>query len=355
MPHHLRIPKGTESFYLEDALLHQALLRAFEDTCHSWSYLPVTTPVYDYSEAYRGVLSSDHETKSFRLIDRTGDLLILRPDVTLFLARQMALILQANDLPLRVYYGDTILRHEDPYHPSKDEYFQVGAELIGLPGLEAEAEMVLLLFDALDHWSAGEVVVHVGHRGILSPFRNQDQLASAIAQRNWSETRALLVAQECPPAQVKALLELFRFIGTTGELEALIPQHPDRPTTVTDALTHLLDLAREAEALGYAERIRIDLSEVGSQHYHSGVVFQAYAQGVSAPVASGGRYDGLLGRFGFQAPSVGFSVMLRRIQGLLHGNAHAPVPDVETADGPSFTDRALAARAARKRGKVVRL
>lgn len=355
MSDHLRIPQGTESFYLEDAFAHQSLLRAFEDTCHSWSYLPVTTPVYDYHDAYRGVLSADHEGKSFRLIDRTGALLILRPDVTLFLARQMGLVLQQADLPVRVHYADTILRHEDPNHPSKDEYFQVGAELIGLSGLEAEAEMILLLFDVLDRWSADSVVLHIGHRGVLSEPDPDGSMAKAISHRDWVRLRALLEKHGLEGARVESLVELLGFIGTASELEERLTRVTGITTGERDALNNLLSLAQEAEALGYGERIRIDLSEVGSQSYHSGVVFQAYAEGVSAPVASGGRYDGLLGRFGFSSPSVGFSVMLRRVQTLLRSELPAGAREVIPARGESFRERARFARDQRAKGKVVRL
>lgn len=355
MSDHLRIPQGTESFYLEDAFTHQRLLRTFEDTCHRWAYLPVTTPVYDYHDAYRGILSEDHESKSFRLIDRTGELLILRPDVTLFLARQMGLVLQPDDLPVRVHYGDTIVRHEDPDHPSKDEYFQVGAELIGKSGLEAEAEMILLLFDALDQWNAKDVVVHIGHRGILTEHDRDGVAATAISHRDWAAVRAVFTERGVDAERADSLVSLLGFIGTGAELEARVAQAHGLTTGERDALNHLLSLAEEAQALGYGERVRIDLSEVGSQTYHSGVVFQAYAEGVSAPVASGGRYDGLLGRFGFTAPSVGFSVMLRRIQSVVQQTHGDDGRSVLPAEGASFRERARFAAKARAQGKVVQL
>ncbi|MFW5745197.1 MAG: ATP phosphoribosyltransferase regulatory subunit [Spirochaetota bacterium] len=347
----LHLPQGTEAFYLDEAYAHRKLVRAFEDRCELWAYLPVQTPVYDFHELYRGLLDRGREAMTYRLVDRAGDLLVLRSDITLFLARQMGLVLEEADLPVRVYYGDTILRHEDPYDISRNEFFQVGAELIGVTGLAADAEAMLLLFDALEHWDQNDVVVHVGHRALLREYNETGELAPAVARRDWRVARELLERQHVAADRIDALIGLYRFIGSPDELSKTIDALPALGTDERATLNHLLSLADEIAALGYRERLRIDLSEVGSQTYHSGVVFQAYAPDLAAPIASGGRYDGLLARFGFDAPSVGFSVMLRRLQSRAGSGGH-PTPQIERASGPSFRERVREARRLRDQGKV---
>ncbi|MDC7242086.1 MAG: ATP phosphoribosyltransferase regulatory subunit, partial [Spirochaetales bacterium] len=89
----LRIPQGTESLYLEETFRHRKILRHMEDMCEEWGYLPVQTPVFDFYDNYRNLLDSRLEEQSYKLIDREGDLLMLRRDITLFLARQMGMIL----------------------------------------------------------------------------------------------------------------------------------------------------------------------------------------------------------------------------------------------------------------------
>ena len=157
-----------------------------------------------------------------------------------------------------------------------------------------------------------------------------------------------------PADQIDTLVRLYGFIGSPDELSATIEQLPVLGTDERATLNHVLSLADEVSALGYGDRLRIDLSEVGSQVYHSGVVFQAYAPDTAAPIASGGRYDGLLARFGFDAASVGFSVMLRRLQSRA-GSAPHPTPKVERANAASFRDRVREARRLRNDGKVVML
>ena len=351
----LHLPQGTETYYLEEAYAHRRLVRAFEERCELWGYLPIQTPVYDFHELYRGLTDRSRESSTYRLVDRAGDLLVLRSDITLFLARQMGLVLDRDDLPVRVYYGDTILRHEDPHDISKNEYFQVGAELIGATGLEADAEVVLLLFDALDAWGADDVVVHIGHRALLNGRDDTATLAPAVAQRDWPQVDSQLRAAGLGSARRDALMRLYRFIGSTGELSTISAGNADLGDEAQAAVDHLRALADELEALGYGDRVRIDLSEVGSQVYHSGIVFQAYAPDTADAIASGGRYDGLLGHFGFDAPSAGFSVMLRRLQSRQPVTENPPVPEVSRADGRTFRERYLEARNRRSQGKAVSL
>ncbi|MFW5684965.1 MAG: ATP phosphoribosyltransferase regulatory subunit, partial [Spirochaetota bacterium] len=152
-----------------------------------------------------------------------------------------------------------------------------------------------------------------------------------------------------------ARLELYGFIGSPPELSELAASLSDLTPEERTTLDHLLALTGEFAALGYGERVRIDLSEVGSQTYHSGVVFQAYAADTAAPIASGGRYDGLLARFGFDAASVGFSVMLRRLQSRALVTERHPTPEITRPGGESFRDRFAEARRLRDQGKVVAL
>ncbi len=355
MPHHnLHLPQGTEAFYLDEAYVHRRLLRTFEDQCELWAYLPVQTPVYDFYELYRGLIDRTRESSTYRLVDRAGDLLVLRSDITLFLARQMGLVLERGDLPVRVYYSDTILRHEDAHDISKNEFYQVGAELIGPTGLDADAEIVLLLFDALDQWGATDVVIHVGHRALLAELDRSGRLAPAVAHRDWATVKQVLRDEGLTDPACERLAELYGFIGSADELTRLVSGRSDLGAGTLAALEHLLSLAAEFAALGYADRVRIDLSEVGSQAYHSGIVFQAYAPDTADAIASGGRYDGLLGHFGFDAASVGFSVMLRRLQSRTATGEHR-APTVHRPAGEDFRARFSEARRRRAEGKVVSL
>lgn len=357
----LQFPQGTEGFYLEEAYTHKRLVNRIEQTFSSWGYLPVQTPVFDFYDVYKPLLRREDKKSAYRLIDRDGELLMLRSDITLFLAKQMGMVLTDEDLPVRVYYADTILRHQDPEDISRNEFFQVGIELIGAPGPEADLEVLLLLKELLDVIHAPPYFIHIGTRKFIdacTPDADdtlRTHIRQAVGARDISAVRSLFARAGVPETRIPALVQLLFFIGSKDELHGELESARSLLTPAqTAAVTSLLDLSSTLDQLGATPAFRIDLSEVGSQAYHSGIVFQAYMDGFDSATASGGRYDGLLGSFGFDAPSVGFSLMLRKLQNSLGHDPKAYEPDPLTAaEGNTFVERVRNAQNLRKSGKRV--
>mgnify|MGYP006266898337 CR=1 FL=1 len=371
----LRLPQGTETFQLGEALRHRRRLRRLEDLYESWGYLPAETPVFDFYDVYAPLMQSRAVGDVYRLIDREGELLMLRSDATLFLAKQLGLILQDEDLPVRVYYADTILRHQDPEDISRNEFIQTGVELIGRPDAEADAEILLLLRESLQEVGASHAVVHLGSRKIVNELSRELEGPEREALRGAADMRDLRRIQEIlagalPETARVAAAELLSFIGRPGELRDRLPRLQEQldPAVIT-ALQELLTLVDGLSGLLPATQLRIDLSEVGGQPYYTGVVFRAYIPGVDSEIASGGRYDELLGHFGFPAPSVGFSLLPGKVDasGAAPGSAPGAGDAVEAGDdetrlpkagaarGASIRDRYEDARARRAAGEIVQL
>lgn len=356
----LRIPQGTERFSLEEAARHRSLVHDVETFLGRWSYLPAQTPVVDFFDVYDPLLARTDRRDVYRLIDRDGEVLMLRSDVTLFLAKQMGLLLREDDLPVRVYYADTILRHQEAYDISRNEFFQSGVELIGLPGTEGELEVLLLLCELLRHVGSPQFFCHIGSRSLFdaslaategSRIKAEDAAPArrALTLRRFDELESL-TGRSFAPAR-RALFETIvgadEFLGRVASLQAdLTPAERREIGLLSNVVRGLVDL-------GYEEHLRVDFSEIGNQPYHSGIAFQVYVDGVDSAVASGGRYDGLLARFGFDAASVGFSVMLRKLEPLL-SYRHA-TPRARPIEGEDPVDRMERARQAVARGEHVRL
>lgn len=358
----LQIPQGTESFYLEDAYRHRKLVERVTEEFYRWGYLPVQTPIVDYYDSYRSLLTENADRGIYRLIDRDGELLMLRSDVTLFLAKQMGMILKNEDLPVRVYYADTILRHEAAEDISQNEFFQAGIELIGCKGLDGELEVLTLLQDTLATLGAKDTVTHVGTRKLTAGIRNrlgeaaERSLVHAVIMRREDDLTEILA--EYPTQQRDAYLRLFRYIGDAAGLQTLRESvAQDLGDEVTEALLELEHVFAVLKELDLVESFRVDLSEVGNQPYHTGIVFQTYMHNVAQPVASGGRYDGLLARFGLSAPSVGFACMVRRVEDqldtLTQSDRSAHPVAFTAAQGESFAERYRSALRAREQGESI--
>ena len=375
---HLRLPRGTESLILEEAARQRLLSHRLEQLYDRWGYLPAQTPIVDFAELYQPLLPEESSRQAYRLIDREGELLMLRADITLFLAKQLGMRLSNEELPVRVCYSDAILRHEERHDISKNEFFQSGAELIGVPGVDGDLEALLLLEEALEASGAKSYALHLGSSALLRatasglteavpaksnlPWRQGEKditeaLRDTVLGRNFQAMDELLKESGTDQQRREALTVLYRSVGSPEEIRRVLgsTRRVLQPSEI-DAVDYLLSLGEKLLALGETGEnapVRLDLSEVGSRSYYTGIAFQAYVDRLDGAIASGGRYDSLLAFFGFSAPSVGFSLLPRKIASL--SRKRHQLEDVEQAEGGSFEERYRRAQEARRLGRRVHL
>jgi ATP phosphoribosyltransferase regulatory subunit len=217
-----------------------------------------------------------------------------------------------------------------------------------------------MLLDVLDRIGVPEFYVHLGCRSLFdacfSGAADDDRRRArrGVRLRDWKALRAVLSEAGREKAAIDALSELFAFIGTVAELDELLGGISRRLTEAERAaVSQTRELCNLLGDLDAGARVRIDFSEIGNQPYHTGVAFQVYMDGLDSAVAAGGRYDGLLSVFGLDAPSVGFSLMLRKIQDQLQLDHELfQAPGAETASGSTFAERVRAARRMRAEGRT---
>ena len=353
----LKTPQGTESFFHEEAYRHRQLLRMTEDHFTSWGYLPVLTPVFDYFETYRSLLNRGQEERSYRFPDRDGELLMLRSDITLFLAKQMGLSHHPGTLPRRLWYADSIIRHQEEEDISSNEFFQSGAELLGLSGRDGDLEVLMLLHDLLESMRLPTWRLHIGSRAVLDAVLDGRADATAAGDlleiRDRDGLRRLFADSGVADAERRA--DLLLFLGTAAEFAQASPElGMGLGKAVDAALAELNGLAADLSGTAPMGKVRIDLSEHGGQPYYTGFTVRAFVEGANAAVASGGRYDDLLGAFGPPVPAAGFSLMMRKIEPLSGYAAEAAESDpVFVASGDDFASRY--ADAVKRRGSGQRV
>jgi len=341
-----KLPQGTERLVLDEAFRRQVLTHRVQNLFTSWGYQPVQTPVFDFYELYAPFLG-DKAASVYRLVDREGDLLVLRSDITLFLARSMGVVLTEGHAPLRVCYADTILRHQDLEDIAANEFYQIGAEFIGSHGPDGDLELLLLLDDILNLLGLAQARIHIGSRavfdaafGALSPGERR-RLLEAVSLRRWN--------------QVGPLAALFAYQGDAAGAHALASSVPGLTAALKSEVTALADRAATLEALGLGDRFRVDLSEVGRHDYYTGMVFQVYQPGLGDALATGGRYDQLFARFGLDSPSVGFSLHLGKVEHLVDLGTLAAPSGARQAPGATLAERVKNARLLRAEGRNVTL
>jgi ATP phosphoribosyltransferase regulatory subunit len=308
------LPHGVHALFFDSARRRRRLETLLAGRLTDAGFDEVVLPILDYVEPYEPLMTAASRGELYRFIDRDGELLSVRADFTPMLARLLAPRLESLSLPLRLFYRGDVVRYEEERAGRQREFYQMGAELLGLPGEEAEHEMLRLFLELLALAGGVRVQVVLGFAGALDRLllgtgvSDPGRLATAVTRRERGEVRP------AGPALV-AVVEH----GMPDDPEALGPEAAAR-------LRGLLGLREELAAAFPAVQLSVDLAEFahqsldprlastgGERAYYDGLVFRAYVGATALPVGGGGRYDRLFRSLGAEVPAVGFSLGLDRL------------------------------------------
>lgn len=291
----------------------------------AWGYREIDVPLLDYFDPLRRVLDPKLVNRMFRLVDRDGNLLVLRGDVTPAIAKIFAYQLSDLPLPLRVCYSNKVVRIERAFTREQIENFQLGVELIGAPGVGPEVEILLLTLETLEAVGIGDFEVHLGNSAIADRLisltgadkRTRDALLSAVGERDPQAVEQLLNGLSVDSAVRAKLLELTNLRFGRKAVDTFRDAMP-QDEALESALDQLQKLYDVLEELQVSTRIFIDLGLVNDQGYYTGTAFKVVSERVGRVLGGGGRYDELIGRFGKPTPAVGFSFSLEAIIELIY-------------------------------------
>jgi len=337
----LGIPRGFRDILPVEARLRERITNRVQTVFDLWGYEPVETPTLEFVRTLQG--ERDLESASFRLLDTDGDLLCLRPDVTIPLARLVAMRLTPLAEPLRLRYRQTVFREEAALRAESRAFTQIGIEYIGESGILADAEILLLL---------GEALKVSGLEGFTIAFCDVSALRALLqaCQENgggtadWTE-QVLLACHRSDFVEVDRLSRtpgldsaygqaLRLFVNLNGGWEAALELRQLLSPLVAPENLSMLDSLEKtawlAENCGPAGVYRIDFSVMSAFSYYTGLICAAYAPGIGTPLARGGRYDTTLANFGAAAPAAGFALNLERVVTQVMAAA-TPTPQEPTA------------------------
>jgi ATP phosphoribosyltransferase regulatory subunit len=229
------------------------------------------------------------------------------------------------------------------------EFYQAGVELIGLEKPEAEVEVIAMTIEGLRALGLERFQIDLGHpdffRGLLeeasSDVAKRREVRDALARKDASSLERLVRELAPAPHVAEGLLALPTLFGRDIVLERAAKF--TRNARSSRALANLAEVYRLLRIYGLAESVLLDLGEVRGFDYYSGLYFEAYVSGFGASIAGGGRYDDMLGRFGYDCPAVGFAFDIARALAIMETqrvSVELPGPDFFIID---FTTEKTAA------------
>ncbi|MCG8460869.1 MAG: ATP phosphoribosyltransferase regulatory subunit [Holophagales bacterium] len=309
------LPTGVAALLFEAARRHRLLESDMMSHLEELGFSEVILPVVDYLRPYERLISERSRSELYRFVDRDGELLSLRADFTPMLARLLAPRMASLDLPLRLSYRGDVLRYQEERAGRQREFYQLGAEVLGLAGEDGEAEALERFLELLAIGERRRLVVVLGFAGALDRLledraggNGPRELVDAIVRRERRHARRaspelLQVVENGVPEDGATLGEV-----AAGRLERLVGLRR-RLSRRFPAIDMRIDLAEFADQV----TSKALLAEIGARAYYDGLVFRAFAGAAAEPVGGGGRYDRLFRALGAGVTAAGFAFSLDRL------------------------------------------
>ena len=341
----LPIPPGTRDVLPDEMRELRRVEGSLRDTFDRFGYGEVATPAIEYDEVLsRG--DAGTAPTAYRFFDESGELLALRTDMTVPIARLVATRFRDATPPFRLSYIGSAYRAIRPQRGQMREFSQAGVELIGVEPPEGTAEVIEVLVAALDAAGLERSVIGLGdaelYRQLLDELgvsgAPRDMILDCLAEHD-------LVGLEIEIATLEGLDSsaretLLKLPELRGGPEVLEEARAMGGAAVERATGRLAASFEAVEKRGVADRVRLDLGLLRDLGYYTGAILEVYDPSLGHVIGGGGRYDELIGRFGRALPAAGFALYLERLHiAQAEGEGQAGVGAAQDErGGPAATD-----------------
>lgn len=280
-------------------------------------YMEIETPTVEFYDVFSGNLIPQEDM--FKFTDPQGRILVLRPDMTIPVARVAATKLKDNLWPVKVFYIGNTFSYNEMGGGKQKEYTQAGVEILGISRPEADAELIALAVQALQEAGLDEFQIDIGQvdffRGLMEQsglsVYEAEEIRELIDKKDFVGVEHLVNSHDIDAELKELILNLPGYFGSTDVIDELTRKKVSGK--VLKALEYLKTVLEILDDWGFGDYVSIDLGMVQSLNYYTGIVFRGFTYGVGYPVLSGGRYDNLIGRFGKECPATGFSMGINMI------------------------------------------
>jgi len=333
------ILKGFRDYLPEQMILRQEIIRRFRDVFERHGFDPLDTPAIEYLEVLTGK-AGENEKLMYAFEDHGGRRVGLRYDLTVPLARVVAMHQSEIVFPFKRYHIAPVWRADRPQRGRFREFWQCDADIAGVESMAADAEIISVLTDGLAAVGLDNSTVQISHRRLLERIAVSAGIPEAVAASVYRSVDKLdkigadgvkteLVEGGIEAIAADAVLETISLSGTTEDLLGQLSARLETDSEAQSALAEMTQLFQLLEQMGVpSEKAIFDLTLARGLDYYTGPVFEAkVTEPKVGSVAGGGRYEGLIGSFGSRPVSAtGVSLGLERIIEVVREHSTMPIP-----------------------------
>ncbi|UOY93259.1 ATP phosphoribosyltransferase regulatory subunit [Ectobacillus sp. JY-23] len=328
-------PTGTRDLFFEDSTLQEEVEQRLRRVFISRGYEEIRTPTIEFYDVFSFQNRPIDEERMYKFFDHRGRILVLRPDMTIPIARVVGTTMMKS--PLKLTYSGNIFRANKSLAGKYNELTQAGIEIIGIDNLRAEVECIVSAITALQAIGVSQFKIEIGqvelYKSIIKKLslteNDEIVLRSYIENKSYTGLTEFLKRKnfDKTDATIRLLQRLPRLFGGIE-----IVEEAERLATnkeMKQAIVRVRQIYETIARLGYGNYVSVDLGMVQNLQYYTGVIFRGYANDVGEEIVSGGRYDDLMGHFGEPLPAVGLALQVDQIVRVL--KEQMPPAEVEPA------------------------
>ena len=331
----LHTPEGVRDSYGSEYQSQLAIMNAIREEMHLFGFEDLKTPTFEFFDVFSREIGTTPSRELYKFFDKDGNTLVLRPDFTPSVARCVSKYFAEEASPIRFCYQGSAFSNNESLQGKLKESTQMGAELMNDPSVQADAEMIALLVNALKESGLSRFQITVGNveyfKGICEAAgitgETEIQLREYISGKNYFAAEDLLKSEAIDREYQELFLEITSFKKDDEGLSEVLLRTANPRAKM--AVQRLIELHRTLKLYGVQDYVSYDLSLLSKYRYYTGVIFKGYTYGVGEAIASGGRYDDLLSHFGKDAAAIGFMIQVDTLAEALRRQKIMPAAGTE--------------------------
>ena len=361
----LHTPDGVRDIYGSECSDRLLITEKIHEKMKSFGYEDIDTPTFEFFDVFAEEINASDARELYKFFDKEGNTLVLRPDFTPSIARCASKVMLEDGKPVRVVYQGKSFLNTSNLQGKLKENSNIGVELFNDDSVYADAEMIALLIQTLKASGLTDFQVSIGdadyYKGICEVAGIDEDtealIREQIVQKNYFSAESIMTERGIPDKYKNLLVKVSEFIGSDEALDLAEKEVTNERSLYAIArLKRLYQVLKEYECNQY---VSFDLGMLSKFNYYTGVIFSAYTYGVGDAIAKGGRYDSLLGKYGKDAPAIGFVIILDDLMSALYRQnieiEHQEPVVILEYDEESFLTQLSEAAALRKGGTKVAL
>lgn len=287
------IPEGTRDLILDECIRKKELELEIENILNKWGYKEVITPTIEYYQTFNGGFQNLKEEDMYKFFDDKGRILVLRPDMTIPIARVVATKFKEINPPIRLRYTSNVFRVHESLGGKKNEYTDCGVELIGLNGIDSDVEILITALESLKVLKETGYKIEVGNINFFDSavewlnldFEQRSFLAKLIDEKSMKELEEYLDMLKVGDDYKDFFMKLPWLFGGVEVLD--IGEKYAINNEILNEIKYLRNIYEILDSLGYGDKLTFDLGIVPRLNYYTGIIFKGYVEGIGDTVLRG--------------------------------------------------------------------